>query len=109
MTNIIPNVLTRARDVFRNLGIQPPYWLIQVGRRLYDKYSDIYRPTGSQASLHRPHVGQLEAKVDHILWSIERMEATLYLQSLQSSIQPVPLQDKQPLTEAAVIDTNRQL
>lgn len=106
MSNFIPSVLNRARNAFRRLGIQPPYWLIQLGRRLYGKYSQTSHHSGLFSSSDRQHASQLEAKVDHMLWSIERIEATLYLQSLQASIQAVPLQAKHPAAGPAVIDAN---
>ena len=108
MSNLILRVLTRSRNAFRRVGIQPPYWLIQLGRRLHVKYYRIappHIPQASQtlqvpqvphASYDRQNVSQLEAKVDRLLWTLERIEATLYLQSLQPSIQTVPLQTKPP-------------
>ena len=123
MSNFIPGALYRARNAFRRVGVQPPYWLIQLGRRLHGKYSRIAHPVASVAHVatlapsaplasfaapDRQHATRLEAKVDHILWSIERMEATLYLQSLQSSIQSVPLQTRYPAASPAATDPSHQ-
>jgi hypothetical protein len=111
MSNLIPGVLNRARNAFRRVGIQPPYWMIKLGRRLHGKYnriSDPLAPLASFAAHDRQHTGQLEAKVDHIIWTIERMEATLYLQSLQAAIQPVPPQPKPPAAGPAVVDASPQ-
>ena len=108
MSNFIPSVLNRARNVLRRLGIQPPYWLVQLGRRLHEKYSQTSYHLALFASSDRQHASQLEDKVDHILWSIERIEASLYLQSLQSSIQAVPLQAKHPAAGSGVVDPNHQ-
>ena len=124
MSNFIPGFLYRVRNVFRRAGVQPPYWLIRLGRRLHGKYNRISHPMAPLAPLapeaplasfaapDRQHASRLEAKVDHILWSIERMEATLYLQSLQSSIQAVPLQaknpDASPAAGPAVVDPSHQ-
>lgn len=108
MSNFIPRVLNRAHNAFRRLGIQPPYWLIQLGRRLHGKYSRGAHPSALLPAHDRQHASQLEAKVDHILWTIERIEATLYLQSLQSSIQAVPLQARPPTAGPAAVDASRQ-
>lgn len=108
MSNFIPSVLNGARNAFRRLGIQPPYWLIQLGRRLHGKYSRTSHHSALFASRDRQYASQLEAKVDHIIWSIERIEATLYLQSLQAPIQAVPLQAKQPAAGPAVVDASNR-
>ena len=108
MSNFIPSVLNRARNVLRRLGIQPPYWLVQLGRRLHEKYSRTSHHSALFSSRDRQHLSKLEDKVDHILWSIERIEATLYLQSLQSPIQAVPLQAKHPAAGSGVVDPNHQ-
>lgn len=108
MSNFIPGALNRARNAFRRVGIQPPYWLIQLGRRLHGKYNRTSHPLAPYVAQDLQHTSQLEAKVDHILWSIERMEATLYLQSLQPAIQAVPLQPKPPATGPGVVDASQQ-
>ncbi len=99
MSNFIPGVLSRARNAFRRVGIQPPYWLIQLGRRLHGKYSRSAHPLASFAAPDRQNMGRLEAKVDHLLWTMERIEATLYLQSLQA---------KPPATGPAATDASQQ-
>ena len=110
MSNFIPGFLYRVRNAFRRAGVQPPYWLIRLGRRLHGKYNRISHPMAplapeaplaSFAAPDRQHASRLEAKVDHILWSIERMEATLYLQSL-------PLQARHPAAGPAVVDPSHQ-
>ena len=117
MSNFIPGVLNRARNAFRRVGIQPPYWLIKLGRRLHGKYNrpaHTFAPMAPLASMasystsDRHNLAQLEAKIDHILWSIERLEASLYLQSLQSAIQPAPPQPMPPAAGATVVDASQQ-
>ena len=95
MKNLILRILTVARNLFRRLGVQPPYWLIQLGRRIHDKYSRVEQPSPPAFAGRDTHnLSQLEAKIDRVLWTIERMEATLYIQSLQAPIQPAPLNAK---------------
>ena len=107
MSNFILSVLARARNAFRSLGIQPPNWLIQLGRRLHEIFSRTSHHSALFATRNRQHASQLEAKLDHIIWSIERIEATLYLQSLQASIQAVPQQVKQPVAGPVVMDASQ--
>lgn len=116
MSNFISDFLYLVRNAFRRVGVQPPYWLIRFGRRLHGKYHRTSYPVNPSAPLDsfsapdRQHANRLEAKVNHILWSIERMEATLYLQSLQSStqaIQAVPQPAQHP-AGPAVADPRHQ-
>ncbi len=107
MSNFILSVLARARNAFRSLGILPPNWLIQLGRRLHEKFSRTSHHSPLIATSDLQNASQLEAKLDLIIWSIERIEATLYLQSLQASIQAVPQQVKQPAAGPVVVDASQ--
>lgn len=84
MSHLIPRLLRRARNVLQRLGVQPPYWLIRLGRHLHGKYSQ--PPAFNVPALaDSQSLARLEAKIDRLLWQNERIEATLYLQSLQAA------------------------
>lgn len=84
MSHLIPRLLRRARNLLQRLGVQPPYWLIRLGRHLHGKYSQ--PPAFNAHALADPQsLARLEAKIDRLLWQNERIEATLYLQSLQAA------------------------
>ena len=83
MSTPIARTLRKARNLFRKLGVQPPFWLIRLGRRLHDR-SMAAAPAGAHISNDPQPLVRLEAKIDHLIWQNERIEATLYLQSLQA-------------------------
>ena len=91
MSTLIPNVLFGARNLFRRFGIRPPLCLSQLGRRLLNALSA--SPQSSAVTITAPDgrpFASLEAKIDHLIWQNERIEATLYLQSLQAPLRPAP-------------------
>lgn len=87
MSTPIARTLRKARNLFRQLGVQPPYWLIRLGRRLHDR-SMAAAPAGAHISTDPQPLVRLEAKIDHLIWQNERIEATLYLLSLQAPAHP---------------------
>jgi len=109
MKNLILRVLMFTRNAFRRIGIQPPYWAIQLGRKIFDKYSRLDQlETGAFSGRNPSSLSVLEAKVDRILWTIERIEATLYIQSLQTATPPAPVFTNQETSSSAMIDTSHQ-
>ena len=92
MSYLVPRLLRRARNLLQRHVVQPPYWLVRLGRHLHGKYSQ--PPAFTPPAQADPQsFARLEAKIDRLLWQNERIEATLYLQSLQAT--DVPAQGAQ--------------
>lgn len=87
MSNLILRALRKMRNSFLYLGIQPPSWLIQLGRRCYNAFSPTPLAVVSASNEAYP-LNRLEAKIDHLIWQNERIEASLYLLSLQTPAYP---------------------
>jgi hypothetical protein len=102
MSNLIPNTLRKMRNLFLRLGIQPPFWLIRLGRHWYHAFSSAPSVTPVVSNDAYP-LNQLEAKIDHLIWQNERIEASLYLISLQPPASQGCPQNKlpEPTTKAA--------